>query len=93
MLRIAAGVELVSLVVLFTNLATVHWDGVSSLIGPAHGCAYLVVVVLAFARRAGARVWVAAMVPGFGGLIVLRLLAGSADQHPIDQRALKSEDG
>ncbi|CAM03540.1 hypothetical protein A8924_4660 [Saccharopolyspora erythraea NRRL 2338] len=93
MLRIAAGVELVSLVVLFTNIATVHWDGVSSLVGPAHGCAYLIVVVLAFARRAGARVGSAAMVPGFGGLIVLRLLAGSADRQPLDQRGLKSEGG
>ncbi|MEU8273056.1 hypothetical protein ACFYOK_15890 [Microbispora bryophytorum] len=75
-LRVAAAVELGSLAVLLANLATVHLPPVSSLVGPLHGCAYLVVVVAA-ARDAGcdptgkALAWL----PGIGGLLVLRRLA------------------
>ncbi|WP_208762343.1 hypothetical protein [Microbispora bryophytorum] len=43
----AAAAELGSLAVLLANLATVHLPPVSSLVGPLHGCAYLVVVVAA----------------------------------------------
>ncbi|MFF7575667.1 DUF3817 domain-containing protein [Streptomyces sp. NPDC008061] len=44
-LRIAARGELISLIILLTNLATAHLEPVSSLTGPTHGCAYLFVVV------------------------------------------------
>ncbi|PRY45247.1 DUF3817 domain-containing protein [Umezawaea tangerina] len=72
-LRIAAAVELVSLVLLLTNLFTVHWRGVSSLLGPTHGCAYLFVVVLAFRWDAATtRTRLLSLVPGVGGLLVLR---------------------
>jgi hypothetical protein len=74
--RVAAAVELVSLIVLLANLATAHRPAVSSSMGPVHGCAYLYVVV-ATVRAAGAarRPKLLALVPGIGGLLVLRELA------------------
>jgi len=53
LLRVAARVELVSLLVLLANLATVHARAVATLIGPLHGCAYLLVIgsTLAATRR------------------------------------------
>lgn len=74
-LRIAARVELATLVVLLANLATVHWPGVSSAIGPTHGCAYLLVVILTFRQSQAVRTRATAVVPGIGGLLVLRRLA------------------
>ncbi|OLF07054.1 DUF3817 domain-containing protein [Actinophytocola xanthii] len=75
-LRIAAAVEALSLLVLFANLATVHEREVSSLVGPVHGCAYLLVVVLAF-RQPGTttRIRLLSWLPGVGGLVVLPPLA------------------
>jgi hypothetical protein len=82
-LRIAACVELASLAVLLINLATVHWPAVSSLIGPTHGCAYLFVVILTARRRqATARMRATAVIPGVGGLLVLRQLPGSRQDRP-----------
>ncbi|MGK5682646.1 DUF3817 domain-containing protein [Actinoplanes sp. URMC 104] len=74
LLRVAAGIELISLLVLLGNLATVHAAWVATLLGPLHGCAYLVVVgaTLAATRRAGPRLL--AVVPGVGGLLALRRL-------------------
>jgi predicted dinucleotide-binding enzyme len=43
-LRIAAVVEVATLVALLVNLATVHWAPVASMLGPTHGCAYLAVI-------------------------------------------------
>jgi hypothetical protein len=82
-LRIAAGAELVSLTVLLANLATVHWPMVSSLVGPTHGCAYLFVII-ATARHAQAtkRLTTTAIIPGIGGLLVLRQLNGSRQAQP-----------
>ncbi|MFX0591224.1 DUF3817 domain-containing protein [Melissospora conviva] len=74
-LRAAALVELVSLVVLLVNLSTVHLESVTAVMGPAHGCAYLVVVVAAWrSASATAMVRILALLPGVGGLVVLRLL-------------------
>ncbi|MEV7805699.1 hypothetical protein AB0O28_22395 [Microbispora sp. NPDC088329] len=73
-LRVASAVELGSLAVLLANLATVHLAPVSSLAGPLHGCAYLVVVVAA-ARDGDLTGKVLAWLPGIGGLLVLRRLA------------------
>jgi hypothetical protein len=76
-LRIAAAVELASLIVLLVNLATVHWPAVASLLGPTHGCAYLFVIILTAGRReATTRMRATAVIPGIGGLLVLRRLAG-----------------
>ncbi|MDL4813328.1 hypothetical protein [Actinomadura opuntiae] len=76
-LRIAARAELVSLIVLLGNLATVHLEPVSSLVGPAHGCAYLVVVGATWRlKEATTATRVTALVPGVGGLLVLRRRTG-----------------
>ncbi|MEU6882397.1 DUF3817 domain-containing protein [Streptomyces sp. NPDC046712] len=75
-LRIAAGAEAASLVVLLANLLTTHTPAVSSLVGPLHGTAYLVVIAATWqvsdASMSGAR-WAAA-VPGVGGLLAVRRL-------------------
>jgi hypothetical protein len=76
-LRTAAVVELASLVVLLANLATVHWEPVSSAVGPVHGCAYLFVIVLAFRHAADRWTRAAALVPAVGGLLVLRRIAAA----------------
>jgi hypothetical protein len=73
-LRAAAVVELASLVVLLANLVTVHWEPVSSAVGPVHGCAYLFVTVLAFRHSPDPWTRAAALVPAVGGLLVLRRL-------------------
>ncbi|PXY21380.1 DUF3817 domain-containing protein [Prauserella muralis] len=74
-LRLAAGAELATLAVLLANLTTVHWPQVSSAVGPTHGCAYLFVVILTARRSRNPRTRAAALVPGIGGLLVLRRLA------------------
>jgi len=75
-LRVAAAVELISLAILLLNLSTVHWSSVSSLLGPTHGCAYLLVIILALRQpRANAKIRVTALVPAIGGLLVLRQLS------------------
>ncbi|MCI0384045.1 hypothetical protein LJ221_06485 [Streptomyces sp. CNQ085] len=73
-LRIAAGAEAATLAVLLANLLTVHARPVTSLAGPLHGTAYLVVIAAAWqtTTAAGAR-WYA-LVPGIGGLLALRRL-------------------
>jgi hypothetical protein len=72
-LRIAAGVEAVSLMVLMINLFTTHITAISSLIGPLHGTAYLAVITATLLTRppasSGAR-WRAA-IPAIGGLLAL----------------------
>jgi hypothetical protein len=74
MLRIAARVEALSLLVLLVNLATVHVAWTATLVGPLHGCAYLLVigVVLQTSRSRRAR-WLA-VVPGVGGLLAERAI-------------------
>ncbi|OII60425.1 hypothetical protein [Streptomyces sp. CC77] len=75
-LRLAAAVEAASLPALLLNLVTVHAGPVTSLGGPVHGAAYLAVVALTFAagpRATAAARW-CSLVPGAGGLLVLRLL-------------------
>ncbi|WUD74165.1 DUF3817 domain-containing protein [Streptomyces sp. NBC_00510] len=74
-LRAAAAVELLSLAVLLVNLATAHWRPVSSLMGPVHGCAYLLTVLTAVrAEGSTTAVRLLAAVPGVGGLLALRRL-------------------
>ncbi|GAA3740644.1 hypothetical protein HDA32_002600 [Spinactinospora alkalitolerans] len=74
-LRLASAAEALSLVVLLGNLLTVHWAPVSSIIGPVHGCAYLMVVAATWlvpGASVGARI--RAWVPGVGGLLATRAL-------------------
>ena len=75
LLRAAAAVEALSLLVLLINLATAHVPEVASLTGPIHGCAYLFVIIAAFRLPGlglGGRL--CSLVPGVGGLLVLRVL-------------------
>lgn len=76
--RIAAFAELVTLVVLLGNLATVNLKPIASLIGPTHGCAYLVIVLATWRNdRADIATKLTAVLPGIGGFLVLRRLAGA----------------
>jgi len=68
------GPEELQLITPLANLATVHLPAVSSLVGPTHGCAYLFVVVLTARATRATRVRAMAVVPGIGGLLVLREL-------------------
>jgi hypothetical protein len=74
LLRAAALVELISLILLLANLATVHWAPVASLLGPVHGCAYLFVIGATLRAAADRRTRLTALVPGVGGLLVLHRL-------------------
>jgi hypothetical protein len=82
-LRIAAHVELISLIVMLANLATAHLKPISSAMGPAHGCAYLFVVIATWRlSSATSTTKAAAVIPGIGGLLTLRRLCpvGVTDQ-------------
>ncbi|MGW7253849.1 DUF3817 domain-containing protein [Streptomyces sp. NPDC054834] len=90
-LRIAAHAELVSLVILLGNLATAHLRPVSSLMGPAHGCAYLFVVGATWRLKGANRsVRAAAFLPGVGGLLALRLLNGPDTTPRHTEKATRS---
>jgi uncharacterized membrane protein YdcZ (DUF606 family) len=72
-LNIAAGAELVTLTLLLANLATVHLPAVSSVLGPVHGAAYLLVILLTHNDRdAGGSTKLLAWLPAVGGLLVIR---------------------
>ncbi|MFI7442183.1 hypothetical protein [Nonomuraea indica] len=73
-LRIAAAVEAASLAALLTNLATVHLKPVTTLLGPTHGAAYLIVILGTLASPTPAAVRRLALIPGVGGLLALRRL-------------------
>ncbi len=79
LLAVAAVVEAVSLLVLLVNRLTLHLDPVTSLTGPVHGTAYLVVIgatlLLPGASRAARLL---ALVPGIGGALALRRLRREA---------------
>lgn len=72
-LRIAAQGELISLIILLTNLVTAHLEPISSLMGPTHGCAYLFVVVATWrVEQATPATRATAVIPGIGGLLALQ---------------------
>ncbi|AGL20631.1 hypothetical protein [Actinoplanes sp. N902-109] len=77
LLRPAAAIELGSLLVLLLNLATVHWQTVAGLVGPLHGCAYLVVIGATVHASRDLRTRLTALVPGIGGLLATRRLAAT----------------
>ncbi len=74
-LRAAAAVEAVTLLILLTNLATVHRPSVAEATGPVHGGAYLIIIATTLLTEgATRRVRLTALVPGIGGYLVLRRL-------------------
>lgn len=78
-LRVAATVELVSLVVLLANLATVHVPALASLLGPVHGCAYLAAIALTVTRAGWrSRATALCLIPGIGGLLAVHALRAGA---------------
>jgi hypothetical protein len=91
-LKIGARVEFVSLVLLFTNLATVHWAEVAALLGPIHGCAYLVVIGATLRATSDLRTRLLSVVPGIGGLLVIRRLSGGRPRG-ADRRGGPATDG
>ena len=78
LLTVAARVELASLILLLANLATVHLATVATLLGPLHGCAYLLVIGCTIATTRGARPRLLSVIPGIGGLLALRVLQPEA---------------
>jgi hypothetical protein len=73
--RFVPVVELLSLLVLLTNLATGHDPRVAAATGPLHGFAYLTTIVLALiTENAGARARWLALVPGVGGFLSARAI-------------------
>ena len=82
LLRGAALVEFVSLGLLLVNLATVHWAAVASLLGPTHGCAYLFVIGATIRESRASSTRLLAIVPGVGGLLVIRRLRASWVAEP-----------
>jgi uncharacterized protein DUF3817 len=81
LLRIAARVEALSLLVLLLNLATVHIPSVATLVGPLHGCAYLLVIGATVNASRRRRPRLLAVVPGVGGLLAERSIR-SAQESP-----------
>jgi hypothetical protein len=78
LLRVAARVEFVSLLLLLANLATVHLPAVAALLGPIHGCAYLFVIGATLRTTTEIRIRLLALVPGIGGLLAERQLIAAA---------------
>ena len=72
-LQLVGTVELVTLVLLLANLATVHLPEISRVLGPVHGLAYTGTVIAAVLVGSGRhQVWLLALVPGIGGLLASR---------------------
>ncbi|WP_396349882.1 DUF3817 domain-containing protein [Actinoplanes sichuanensis] len=72
-MRPAAWVELISLSILLINMYTAHIDAITSMCGPVHGCAYLIVLILALNRTTlPVRTRLLGLIPGVGGVLVLR---------------------
>ncbi|MCZ4500944.1 MAG: hypothetical protein JWQ74_3499 [Marmoricola sp.] len=74
-LRISGSVELITLLVMLSNLATVRIPGVDGLIGSLHGLAYLTVVAtVLLVEGAGTKARLLSIIPGIGGLMAVRNL-------------------
>ncbi len=75
-LPVEASVEAASLLVLPVDLLTVRAEPITSLGGPAHGTARLVVIAMTFTAVTGVPKGVRrrSLVPGIGGMLVLRRL-------------------
>jgi len=71
-LAVLSTLELVSVLALLANLATVHDDTVTSVLGPTHGALYLAVAVTAlFARGLSTRTRLGALVPVLSGPLTM----------------------
>jgi hypothetical protein len=71
-LALLSALEMVSVVALLTNLATVHNGGVSALLGPTHGALYLAVAVTAlFGRDLAVSTRIGAVIPVLSGPLTL----------------------
>lgn len=71
-LEVLSVFELLSIAVLLVNLATVHVDGVASVLGPLHGALYLAVSVTALlGRDLMLRTRLTALIPALGGVFTL----------------------
>ena len=85
-LQIVGTVELVTLVLMLVNLATVDLPEVPRVLGPVHGLAYTATVITAVLVMSGRhRVWLLAFIPGIGGILASR--AASPEQlerQPLD---------
>lgn len=68
----ASAVETISLTVLVLNLVTVHHPLVTSTMGPVHGFAYLATIAVVLLLPVGTGTRLPALVPGVGGLLVVR---------------------
>ncbi|WP_103954302.1 DUF3817 domain-containing protein [Nonomuraea solani] len=80
-LRIAAGVEAVSLMVLLINLFATHIKAIPALVGPLHGVAYLAVITATLLATASSGVRWRAAIPAVGGLLALRRLRDRSHAH------------
>ncbi len=75
-LRTAAAVEALSLLILLLNLATAHNAAVASAVGPIHGCAYLIAIVITWSLTKTSSARAISFIPGIGALLVLRFSPG-----------------
>ncbi|MER7011037.1 hypothetical protein ABT324_06365 [Saccharopolyspora sp. NPDC000359] len=73
-LRISTAAETATLALLLINLATVHVSAMSSLLGPLHGMAYLLVIAATFLVPAPPSARWLAVIPGINGLLARRLI-------------------
>jgi hypothetical protein len=83
LLRIAARVEAASLLVLLLNLATVHVQWMATLVGPLHGCAYLVAIGATLQASRNPRIRWLSVVPGIGGLLADRGIRAAQRSQPL----------
>ncbi|MEV6849002.1 DUF3817 domain-containing protein [Actinoplanes sp. NPDC051411] len=60
---------------MLANLATVHISWIAALVGPLHGCAYLLVIGAVLQATAERRPRWLSLVPGVGGLLAERKVA------------------
>jgi hypothetical protein len=74
-LHIIGTIEITTFGLMMLNLATVHLELFSSVLGPLHGLAYTAsVIAAALAAEGRHRVWLLALIPAIGGLLAARTL-------------------
>ncbi|ORW58181.1 hypothetical protein B7435_03665 [Mycolicibacterium peregrinum] len=74
-LHAIGSIELLTLILMLLNLATVHVPAISKVLGPLHGFVYTATVVAAILLMNGMRrVWLLALIPGIGGLLAARAI-------------------
>jgi hypothetical protein len=83
LLRAAARIEAASLLVLLLNLATVHLPRIATLVGPLHGCAYLLAIGATLQASPSPRIRWLSVVPGVGGLLAERSIRAAQKSRPL----------